>query len=193
MKIMKRFAIAMASLGLLLTYINCAYAGIEVIEARQGTLLCGGNYTRLTQTASWNVRNFNDDQSIFVDRVRFIDARGTLIYDSITNPAGIPLTNNGLLGGIDNELEPNQTTQFRSEQLVDAGLLPNLGGQDRRPIQVIIDWSSPSRVIGLDGSMVRRAHLVDTIEKSPEVFVDVRGREIGRHEYDCRTMERKGR
>ncbi len=193
MRIMKCFAIVSVSFGFLLSSINITQAGFEILEARQGTLLCGGNYTNITQTASWNLRNFNEDQSIYVDRVRFIDAQGTVIYDSTTNPAGIPLTNNGLLGGVDTELEPNQTTQFRSEQLVDAGLLPDLGGQARRPIQVIIDWSAPSRGIALDGALVRRAHMRDTVEISPGVFIDVRGREIGRHEYDCRSMVRKGK
>lgn len=192
MKIVKHSAVAIASLGLLLTSISSAYAGVEVIEARKGTLLCGGNYTSLTQTARWNIRNFNDYQSIFLDRVRFIDARGTVVYDSTTNAAGIPLTNNGLLGGLDNELESNQSSTFRSEQLVDAGFLPNLGG-NRRPIQVIIDWSAPTRVIGLDGSLVRRAHMVDTIEVSPGEFLEVRGREIGRHQYDCHIMKRRER
>ena len=75
--------------------INCAFAGNQTLEATKGAVMCGGIYNKLTQTSVWNLRNFNVNQSIFLESFKFFDATGMIIYNSTTNSAGIPASNNG--------------------------------------------------------------------------------------------------
>ena len=180
--------VAILSLCVLLLNFNNALAGLEVLKTNRGILMCGGNYSELELDSIWNVRNFNATQSIFIKSVIFFDATGTVIYNSTTNSAGIPPTNNGLLGGLDNELQANQSTQFRSRQLVADGLLPDLI-DNRRPIQVIIVWSAAEKVVGLDGSLVVISRMLKDAEGPPSEDPDLLGREIGRHQTDCRVIK----
>ncbi len=145
----------------------------EVRKARAGTLYCGGNYSADNESR-WVLRNYNEFLAIFVERVRFFDASGAVIYDSAVS--GLPVSDNALLGPGDNRLDAHESTRYRSEDLVTSGVLMPLPG-DQRPIQLVIDWFASGRGVPLDGSLVRRRFAVN-------------GGEIGRHQYDCRFVKR---
>src|SRR2546423_582917 len=82
--------------------------------ARQGVVKCGGNnFLRLggteIQFASYTLRNFDATQPIVVDRMRFFDANGNVLFD--TAGGALPLAENGVLGPANSTLNPNQTLQ----------------------------------------------------------------------------------
>ena len=126
--------------------------------ARRGVVRCGGNnFLRLggaeIQFASYNLRNFDATQPIVVDRMRFFDANGNVLFD--TAGGALPPAENGVLGPANNTLNPNQTAQFNSNDI-----LPFLAQTDR-PIQLEIEWSAPRRALGLDVITVRIARQRD--------------------------------
>ena len=101
--------------------------------ARQGVVKCGGNnFLRLggteIQFASYTLRNFDATQPIVVDRMRFFDANGNVLFD--TAGGALPLAENGVLGPANSTLNPNQTAQFNTNDI-----LPFLAQTDR-PIQL---------------------------------------------------------
>ena len=76
------------------------------------------------------------------------EADGSVLFDS--NLSGLPATTNDILGPADNLLQPNQTAQFDSGNIV-----PSFLAQTDRPIQLEIQWSAPDKVLILDVSLVR--------------------------------------
>jgi hypothetical protein len=138
--------------------------------AREGTLLCGGNYNGSgTNQVSWVLRNYDDARKIVVDRIRLYDSESTVLFDSLGS--GLPPSRFLHLGPADNELAPHETAHYRSDELVPAAIFPNVP-LSRRPFQFIVNWSAEAKGLALNGSMVRRRF--DS------------GVEVGRHQYDCR-------
>src|SRR6266550_3888101 len=153
---------------LVITIFWAGFAGAALADrgegettARQGTVRCGGNnFLRLggteIQFASYILRNFDATQPIVVDRMRFFDANG-----------------NGVLGPANNTLNPNQTAQFNTNDI-----LPFLAQTDR-PIQLEIEWSAPRRALGLDVITIRVAR-----QRDPATGAILAER--GRHATECR-------
>jgi len=108
-------------------------------RVRSGGVGCGGQYVGNTQATNWTLRNWNEDATITLERVRFYDAQGQLLYDSAVS--GIPVTDNTVLGPTDNTLEAHQTTIFSTDQLQAVGVLPPLAF-NQRPMQLVVDWSA---------------------------------------------------
>ena len=107
--------------------------------ARRGVVRCGGNnFLRLggteSQTTFYVLRNYNSAISITIDRMIFFKADGSVLAD--TAVLGMPNSANGILGPLDNTLQPNQTALFASQDF-----LPFLDNPDR-PIQLEIQWSA---------------------------------------------------
>ncbi|MDH3596603.1 MAG: hypothetical protein OEM93_17310 [Rhodospirillales bacterium] len=170
-------SIALAAFGALALVLVTSAQAQQLPKARNGTLFCGGSYnfegndlSKPVNMVTWNLRNYNGNRTILIDRIRLYDATGAVLFDSDTD--GLPADRRDILGGPDNnQLGPYQTVQFRSDDLVD-GTFPFVPGS-RRPIQFVVDWSADRRAIVLDGSQIRR------------VF-DASFNELSRHQYDCR-------
>ena len=146
--------------------------------ARQGVVKCGGNnFLRLggteIQFASYTLRNFDATQPIVVDRMRFFDANGNVLFD--TAGGALPRAENGVLGPANNTLNPNQTAQFNTNDI-----LPFLAQTDR-PIQLEIEWSAPGRALGLDVITIRIAR-----QRDPATGAILAER--GRHATGCRSI-----
>jgi hypothetical protein len=120
------------------------------IVAREGTLLCGGNYNGSgTNQVSWVLRNYDDARKIVVDRIRLYDSESTVLFDSLGS--GLPPSRFLHLGPADNELAPHETAHYRSDELVPAAIFPNVP-LSRRPFQFIVNWSAEAKGLALDGS-----------------------------------------
>lgn len=152
--------------------------GEGATAARHGLIRCGGsNFLRLSGTevhfTSYVFRNFDSAIPITIDRMRFFDASGVVLFDTGGGP--LPLSDNGVLGPADNTLEPNQTVQFGSENI-----LPFLAQTDR-PIQLELEWSAARPALSLDAITVRISRQRDP---STGAFLVERGR----HAIECRTI-----
>jgi hypothetical protein len=164
-----------------LTFAGAAYAakGEGEIKARQGVVRCGGNnFLRLNGTeiqfTSYVIRNFDSEIPITIDRMRFFNANGLVIFD--TGPGGLlPPSENGVLGPADNTLEPNQTVQFNSDEILD------FLAQTNRPIQLEIEWSAAQRALSLDAVTVRISRQRDPVTGNIQA-------ERGRHATECRSI-----
>jgi hypothetical protein len=147
------------------------------LKARGGTVRCGGsNHLRQSGTelhfSSYNLRNFGA-APVTVERLTFFDANGMVLFDS--NASGFPPFSNGVLGPADNVLEPNQTAQVDS-----IDVLPFLP-ENQRPIQLEIVWSAPARVLMLDVVGVRLVRQRDPV-------TGAQGQERSRDAGSCRTI-----
>src|SRR5206468_4498997 len=85
--------------------------------ARQGVVKCGGNnFLRLggteIQFASYTLRNFDATQPIVVDRMRFFDANGNVLFD--TAGGALPLAENGVLGPANSTRSEEHTSELQS-------------------------------------------------------------------------------
>ena len=146
--------------------------------ARQGVVRCGGNnFLRLggteIQFASYTLRNFDSIQPIAVDRMRFFDANGNVLFD--TAGGALPPAENGVLGPTNNTLNPNQTAQFNTNDI-----LPFLAQTDR-PIQLEIEWSAHRAALSLDVITVR-------ISRQRDPATGAILAERGRHATECRSI-----
>ena len=166
---------ALLVLALLVFAVPRSHAGHAdgATKARAGTVMCGGNNRlRLSgaeaHRAVYTLRDYDPDQPITVDRIRFYNAVGTVLFDS--DVTGFPAFANGLLGPGNQTLQPNQSSQLTSDSL-----LPNLG-MAVRPIQLRIDWSAPARALLMETVLVR------------QVRDGVTTAEVSRHAYECRTI-----
>ena len=170
---------------LLVTIFWVGFAGAALADreegettARQGVVRCGGNnFLRLggteIQFASYTLRNFDATQPIVVDRMRFFDANGKVLFD--TAGGALPPAENGVLGPANNTLNPNQSAQFNTNDI-----LPFLAQTDR-PIQLEIEWSARRRALGLDVITVRTAR-----QRDPATGAMLAER--GRHATGCRSI-----
>jgi len=148
-------------------------------KARQGVVRCGGNnFLRLggteIQYTTYTIRNVSSTTPITIERLTFFDATGSVLFDSGTN--GFPTFVNSVLGPSDNVLEPNQTAQLFS-----FDVLPFLP-ENQRPIQLEIAWSAPERVLTLEAAGVRTSRQRDPATGAQLV-------ERGRDGNSCRTVD----
>ncbi|HEB58609.1 MAG TPA: hypothetical protein ENJ01_05245 [Gammaproteobacteria bacterium] len=153
-----------------------------------GVIICGGNQLMRNKGSefhwtAWTLRNFDNHATLFIERMRFIDARGNTLYDSAIS--GLPVFVNGVLGPLDNGLDPHQTALLSSRDVFGRDVaLP----KTQRPIQLIIDWSAESHALTLDAVAVRvvRERAV-TDDGAGNVTVKI-GAERSRHASACRTV-----
>jgi len=162
-----------------LTHAGAAQAdrGEGSTAARQGVIRCGGsNFLRLSGAeihfTSYVFRNFDSTTPITINRMRFFDATGVVLFD--TAGGSLPPAENGVLGPANNTLNPNQTVQFQSDDI-----LPFLA-QTNRPIQLEIEWSAARPALSLDAVTVR-------ISRQRDPATGAILAERGRHATDCRT------
>lgn len=176
----KKAALILAGLALsLVSFGGAQAADIDGdLKARAGTLRCGGsNHLRQGGTelhfTSYNLRNFSTTTPITVERLTFFDANGMVLFDS--NVSGFPTFSNGVLGPADNVLDPNQTAQVES-----TDVLPFLP-ENQRPVQLEVVWSAPARVLLLDVVGVRLVRQRDPVTGAQ---LQERSRDAG----SCRTI-----
>jgi len=138
------------------TILSMSFAGPALADSdklAQGLATCGGNnFVRAPanteqQFTRYNLRNFNDTQSVTVTRLLVFSGLGNVLFDS--NVSGLPVSNNLLLGPGKNILGPHQTSSFFTE-----AFLPNLAPIDR-PVQALITWSqSGGRPLDVESQVV---------------------------------------
>ena len=152
-------------------------------KGREGVVRCGGNnFLRLEGTeihfTSYALRNLDSTNSIVIDRMRFFDAPGNVLFDSAAS--GLPLAANEILGPANNTLGPNQTAQFDSNDI-----LAFLNDQRLRPIQLEIQWSASRPALSLD---VTNNRIVRRRVPPPNASQQ---EERSRSAVPCRTIELK--
>lgn len=172
----KTFILATAGVAVL------AWAGITFLptdradakEHSSGTLACGGYYQTDTsvsgspeyhaQRVRWIFHNLNENHPIVIDALRVYDWDGTKVWDSNDANFGgfLPNDLNGLIGSQlgNNVLGPFQTAWYKSEQLVNAGLLPphdkhTAPNPNQSHVKVHVDWHADTNVNPLVGAQVR--------------------------------------
>lgn len=170
------FCAALLLLALLVFAVPRVHAGHAdgTARARAATVMCGGNnFTRLGGTqvhrAVYTLRNYDPARSITIDRIRFFDATGAVLYDSVGD--GFPPFGNGVLSSTDRTQDPNQSAQLSSNSVLEEL------DSTKRPVQLRIDWSATRRALLLETVMVRQVRDADSAE-------------ISRHAYECRTIRR---
>jgi hypothetical protein len=148
------------------------------VKARNGTVRCGGsNHLRQGGSeihfTSYNLRNVSSTTPITIERLTFFDANGSVLFDS--NTSGFPPFSNAVLGPSDNVLDPNQTAQLDS-----TDVLPFLP-ENQRPIQLEVVWSAAERVLILEAGQVR-------IGRQRDPVTGAQGQDRTRHSGGCRTI-----
>ncbi len=184
---MKKILTGLFGLLLAVIPISAAFADAADGTARaySGTVACGGNQVvrnggKEFQGAVYVLRNYDPKIAIKIDRIRFFDSHGVVTH----NFTGVlPTFVNGVLGAGDPILDPNQTAQLRSWDVLGMASLPLAN----RPIQVKIDWSAHGKPLLLEVGLVRLAR--ERIVK-PSGAVKL-GAERSRHLYECRTIRKK--
>ena len=147
----------------------CVFAISTVVQAdsgdslaREGSVGCGGShFLRLgnteLQTSFYNLRNFNDDIALRIDRIRFYNATGALVQDFVA--PNLPPFLNDVLGPGNNLLQPHQTAQLSALDIFGTNFFAN----DERPLQLIVDWSAERRVMPLQVALNRVARAAQLI------------------------------
>ncbi len=146
--------------------------------AKQGVVRCGGNhFLRLggseSHTATYVIRNFDAINPIVINRLRFFDATGAILFDSTSG--GLPPSDNGILGPTNNTLTANQSVFYQTEDI-----LPFLAPANR-PIQLEIEWSSAQKALTLDAITVRIVRQRDPVTGAMQA-------ERSRHAVECRSI-----
>jgi hypothetical protein len=132
------------------------------------------------------LRNYDPRIAINIDRIRFFDSSGSVTHTFLGGGGGLPTFINGILGPFDYTLEPNQTAQLRSWDVLGMAGLP----LNKRPIQMKIDWSAVNgRPLLLETGLVRIAR-ERIVTASGAIKL---GAERSRHLYECRTIATKRR
>ena len=170
----------------LLAASSASFAGHadDTTRAFRGTMACGANHFRRLngterQFSAWAFRNFDDRQTIFVDRIRIYDATGQLRADYAGT--ALPTFSLGDLGGTDNALEPYQSATLLSSDMFGDHNFPHA----ERPLQMIVDWSASGRVLLLSLSHNR---LVRDRIKDPVSGAVTLGDERSRGINSCRHI-----
>jgi hypothetical protein len=116
------------------------------------------NYLRLSggelSTTSLFLRNFDPVHPITITRLIIYNGPGVAIYDS--KILGLPPFTNGILGPLNNTLNPNQSSTI----LLDA-FLP-YQEELARPLQLLVESSSAPLALPLDVSAQRLARARDS-------------------------------
>jgi len=152
-----------------------------------GTISCGGNHfvrDRGTESQStvFTIRNTDSSLPVSINRLTVYDALGTVIVDY--DGATLPLAFNSVIGNGDNVIEPFQTVQYRTQELVGAALPTN-----RRPIQTRIEWSADDKAVVPATTAIRLARTLETvINGAGQPVVRTRG-ERSRSTGRCRNIE----
>jgi hypothetical protein len=149
--------------------------------ARQGVVRCGvNNFLRLggaeMHFTSYVLRNFDSTTPIVINRMRFFDASGAVLLD--TADGSLPAAANGVLGPTNNTLDPDQSAQYDSLDLLDPLT------QSNRPGQFEIEWSAAKSVLTLDVVSVR-------VSRARDASSGAMLEERGRHAVECRTIVAK--
>ena len=154
---MKKILTGLFGLLVAIGPISTAFADAADGTARaySGTVACGGNQAvrnggKEFQGAVYVLRNYDPHTTINIDRIRFFDSHGVVTHDFT---GVLPTVVNGVLGPGDPTLEPNQTAQLRSWDVLGMAGLPLA----KRPIQVRIDWSADGKPLLLEVGLVRLA------------------------------------
>jgi len=180
----KLFQLGLASLLVATPLISSASPKGEP-RGVSGTLSCGGNHfdrnriNGLNEEAHrtvYTIRNVNASLPIRINRLTVYDARGNIIvdYDGVT----LPLSRNEVIGNGDNSIEPFQSVQYRTQELVGAPL-----GRTARPIQTRIEWAAD------DNAIVPIAVSVRTSRRQ-ELTTSIKVREErARHSGRCLNIE----
>ncbi|MFV1993348.1 MAG: hypothetical protein ACC635_05535 [Acidiferrobacterales bacterium] len=186
---MKKLLARFFGLMFVVAPISSAFADAADGTARAygGTVACGGNQAVRNggnefQGAVYVLRNYDPSISINIDRIRFFDSHGVVTHTFLGGGGGLPPFVNHVLGPLDYTLEPNQTAQLRSWDVLGMAGLP----LSKRPIQVKIDWSSQGKPLLLETGLVRVAR-----ERIVTVSGVKLGAERGRHLYECRTIHKE--
>lgn len=186
----KNICLLLAAVSLALAPARVALAGHadRDTKALNGKIRCGGNnFLRLdgreVHFTSYVLRNYNSDfgTGISIDRLRFFDARGNVIFDFGPNaspPSGLPPFENRVLGPLDNVLNRNQTAVLHSDEVL-VGFL----GRNERPIQLEIEWSAvgAAPVLTLEAAVVRQS-------RARNPGTGDQGEQRSSHLYECRTI-----
>ncbi len=187
---MRTFLLSLAALGLagyfayLSGQLSSARQGNDLTLASGGTLYCGGSYrydgsdasSALRSSVHWNLRNYNEDADITIERIQIFQSDGAILFDS--DVSSTPSARFDRLGAADPVLDSRQTAQYRADELVNDGVLRVLTN-NQQPVQFVVTWSAQKPVLRLDGSQIRRQFDDNEIEKS-------------RHQYDCRHTSASG-
>jgi len=153
-----------------------------------GTLSCGGNHfirDRGTEEQStiFVIRNMDSSLPISINRLTIYNAVGNVIIEH--DGATLPLAFNSVIGNGDNVIEPFQTVQYRTQELIGAPL-----ATAERPIQTRIEWSADAKAIVPAVTAVRLARTIETVLTNNGPVVRTRG-ERSRNSSRCRNIEIK--
>jgi hypothetical protein len=180
---------------------NAAKDNDKMISA---SLVCGGAYwvnesvksTGHENSSYWNISNMNDDESLFIDRIRVYEYDGNLFRDYRWTGAGfhdvlgsgtsIPVDRNGNLSGDDNELGPMQPSLYGHQDLYIAGVIPEYNRGDPNQIKLVIDWHADESVYPLWGGVLRYRGEVWMPNPGVEDYVGTLGRSSG----DCTVINK---
>ena len=130
------------------------------VTTESGILLCGGNNGGALRTI-WTLRNFDNKNSINIDRIRIYGANGTAIVDVPWSE--VPPSNNfnplptpdyaAVIG-------PNQTFLFASDKLeMEFPALASVSALENRPLQFLVVWSAGKKTLDLDGVTIIEKNL----------------------------------
>ncbi|MEJ2329612.1 MAG: hypothetical protein P8Z33_07060 [Gammaproteobacteria bacterium] len=138
------------------------------------SLVCGGAYwvnqsiksTGRENASYWSFRNINDDQSLYINRIRVYDFDGSLFrdyrwtgtsfHDVLGSGTIIPADGNGNLSADDNELGPMQPVAYSHEILNEAGVIPEHTVGNPTQMTLVIDWNAAKSVYPLAGALTRQ-------------------------------------
>jgi hypothetical protein len=147
----------------------------------EGSVSCGGNHFNRnggteTQRSNYVLRNFSDDGTIYLNRVRVYNAGGTLVYDSAVS--GMPPFVNNVLSNADNTLNARQSAQLNL-----ADFIPAQNGSNR-PLQTVFDWSADEPTLAMEVSHIRTVSEYDAATGAT-------GKQYARGHTSCRTTNLK--
>jgi hypothetical protein len=169
---------------------------------KSATLVCGGAYwvnqsiksTGHENAAYWSIRNINDDQSLFIDRIRVHDYDGGLFRDyrwtgasfedALGSGTSIPPDGNGNISGTDNELGPMQPIAYGHQMLFEAGVIPEHLIGNPNQVTLLIDWYADEYAYPLSGSLTRQRG--EVYLPAPDDHFGV----MGRASYECKVINK---
>ncbi|MEJ2317214.1 MAG: hypothetical protein P8Y83_09735, partial [Gammaproteobacteria bacterium] len=168
------------------------------------SLVCGGAYwvnqsiksTGRENASYWSFRNINDDQSLYINRIRVYDFDGSLFrdyrwtgtsfHDVLGSGTIIPADGHGNLSADDNELGPMQPSLYGHQDLYIAGVIPEYNRGDPNQIKLVIDWPADESVYPLWGGVLRYRGEVWMPNPGVEDYVGTLGRSSG----DCTVINK---
>ena len=169
---------------------------------KSATLVCGGAYwvnqsiksTGHENAAWWSIRNINDDQSLYIDRIRVYEYDGSLFRDyqwtgasfedALGSGTSIPPDGNENISGTDNELGSMQPIAYGHQMLFLAGVIPEHTIGNPTQVTLVIDWHADESVYPLSGVLTRQRG---------EVYLPGTGDHfgvMGRAGYECTVINK---